>query len=88
MTDFLYGVDQSQARVTQIHALLLNHFLHDGQYEELMTAAASFAPGGAAPFLDEAGLSEAFRVFLRKRRLAVPEARTDEAGVWPPPPKY
>lgn len=88
MTDFLFGVDQSQARVTQIHTLLLNHFLHDSQYEELMTAAASFVPGGAAPFLDEAGLSEVFRVFLRKRRLPVPEPAPDQAGVWPPPPRY
>jgi hypothetical protein len=87
MTDFLFGVDQSQARVTQIHTLLLNHFLHDSQYEELMTAVASFVPGGAAPFLDEAGLSEVFRVFLRKRRISVPEAATDQPGVWPPPPK-
>lgn len=87
MTDFIFGVDQSSAHVTRIHTLLLNHFLHDSHYEELMTAVASFIPGGAAPFLDEARLSEVFRVFLRKRRIPVPEPPTDQAGVWPPPPR-
>lgn len=88
MTDFIFGVDQSQARVTHIHTLLLNHFLHDSRYEELMTAVASFVPGGAAPFLNEAGLSEVFRGFLRKRGISVPEPPTDQAGVWPPAPRY
>lgn len=88
MIDFIFGVDQSQARVIQIHTLLLNHFLHDNQYEELMTAVASFVPDGAAPFLDEAGLSEVFRVFLRKRHISVPEEAQDRSGVWPPPPRY
>ncbi len=87
VTDFVFGVDQSQARVTQIHTLLLNQFLHDSRYEELMTAVASFVPGGAAPFLDEAALSEVFRDFLRKRHISVPEPPTDQPGVWPPPPK-
>lgn len=87
ITDFVFGVDQSRARVIQIHTLLLNHFLHDSQYEELMTAVASFAPSGTAPFLDEAGLSEVFRVFLGKRHIPVPEPPTDQPGVWPPPPR-
>ena len=88
MIDFVFGVDQSQAQVIRIHTLLLNHFLRDDQYEELMTAVASFVPGGAAPFLDEAGLSKAFRVFLWKRHISVPETPTDQTGVWPPPPRW
>jgi hypothetical protein len=87
MTDFLLGVDRTQACVTQIHTLLLNYFLHDSQYEELMTAVASFVPGGTAPFLNEAGLSEVFRVFLYKHGVSVPEEAPDQPGVWPPPPR-
>ena len=87
MVRFVTGEDRSLARVTQIHTLLLNHFLHDAQYEDLMTAAASFVPGGAAPFLDEAALSEVFRVFLRERRISVPEAPTDQTGSLASPAK-
>ena len=87
MIDFVFGVDRSQVRVTQIHTLLLNHFLHDSRYEELMTSVASFVPGGTAPFLDEAGLVKVFQAFLKSHKVTGPEEAPGRSSVWPPPPK-
>ena len=86
MMAFVMGADRSRASVDEMHRILMNRFSHDTVYSDLTTAVASFVPGGAAPFYDEARLAEEFRVFLRDRKIFVPDAPQERAGVWPPPP--
>ncbi len=86
MTAFIMGVDRSQAKVDEIHSVLLGRFASDNAYVDVTAAVASFMPGGTDPFYDEARLAEAFRVFLRDEKIPVPDAPQDQRGVWPPPP--
>ena len=86
LVEFCTGADQSLTKVNQIQALQVTIFAHDSECEELITAAASFVPGGPPPFRDEVWLADRFRLFLRKSGIFVPEYGAEQAGVWPPPP--
>jgi hypothetical protein len=72
--------------VQRIQILLFALFAQYSEYEELMTAVATFAPGGKPPFHDEAWLEEKFRAFLQGQDIIIPDYGKDQSGVWPPPP--
>lgn len=82
------GTDRSREAVKQIHFILLHRFAHDTKYGDLAAAVDSFVPGGAAPFIDDVRLADAFRVFLRQQRIPLPDEPRDQPGDWPPPPRH
>ena len=91
LMDFVMGGARGQAEVNAIHTILLNHFVKGEEYHGLISAVGSFNPGGCPPYRNEAALAEVFRAFLRSRNFSVPDtpdAPTDSAGVWPPPPNF
>ena len=88
MADFCTGADATSVQVQRIQILLMTSFNQVSEYEQLMTDVATFAPGGKAPFHDEAWLEEKFRVFLAGKGIIVPEQAKEQLGVWPPPPRY
>ena len=87
LIQFCTGEDQSAAQVGKIRAILLVTFADDSEHEALAADVATFAPGGKAPFHDEAWLEEKFRVFLAGKGIVVPEQAKEQPGVWPPPPR-